>query len=409
MTAPRLVFVNRFAWPEQPATAQLLTELSEALAAAGESVVVYARRPASALLRQARNGVDLVRIPGTSFGHRGLVGRALDYAVFLRHLRRQLAAELRPGDILVSMTDPPLLSSALDPLVRARGARHVHWIQDIFPEVASATLGTRLPQLLARRRDRAWLQADACIVPGADMADFVRSRGVRPDRVLVSENWAPADLAETDASAWRKHHGLSGNYIVMYSGNLGRVHDFSAIVPVAAQLVSDTRVAFVFVGGGARRAALEGAVRARGLPNVKFIPAQPLSRLAETLSAGDLHLVTLRDGCERFVFPSKLYGIAAVGRRAVVIGPRQNEPGRIVSWFGFGASFEPNETDRIAAHLREAASNEEARARLGRAAREFSRQRGRLTHALTTWQRLLAWLKPLAEQPPESADSEAPS
>ena len=33
MSAPRVIFVNRFYWPEEPATAQLLTDLAEGLAA----------------------------------------------------------------------------------------------------------------------------------------------------------------------------------------------------------------------------------------------------------------------------------------------------------------------------------------------------------------------------------------
>lgn len=394
MTVPRIVFVNRFAWPDQPATAQLLTDLSEGLAAAGESVVVLARRPPGALLRQVRNGVNLVRVPATAFGKTNFFGKAIDYLVFLRKLRSALRAELRPGDIAVSMTDPPLLSSAVEPIARERGARHVHWIQDIFPEVAAAVYESRLPMMMAGRRDQAWLRADACVVAGSDMAAFVRSRGVPPERIAVSENWAPVGLAESNPSAWRQHHNLHGKFVVMYSGNIGRVHDFSAIVPLAAALASDTRIVFVFVGNGPRRAELAKAVARHALPNVRFLPPQPIERLSETLSAGDIHLITLRPGCEDFVFPSKLYGVAAVGRRAVVIGPKDNEAARIVSWFGFGAAFTPRETDRIAGYLREAATNEESRLRLGRAAREFSRQRGQLSHALAVWQPLLARLKP---------------
>ncbi len=42
---PRAIFLNRFGWPEEPATAQLLADLSASLAAAGSEVTVIASRP----------------------------------------------------------------------------------------------------------------------------------------------------------------------------------------------------------------------------------------------------------------------------------------------------------------------------------------------------------------------------
>jgi colanic acid biosynthesis glycosyl transferase WcaI len=130
-------------------------------------------------------------------------------------------------------------------------------------------------------------------------------------------------------------------------------------------------------------------VRARGLTNVVFFPPQPRARLAAVLAAGDLHLVTLRRGCETMVFPSKLYGIAAVARPVIFIGPRECELAALVRTHGLGFSFGGDETAAVAVCLRRlAAAPDEYRA-LAIAAATFHREEDGLARAAIAWDRLL--------------------
>lgn len=397
MTRPRIVFVNRFYWPDQPATAQLLTDLAEGLASRGWAVTVLARRPnASVPLAELHGGVQIQRIRTSAWGRRSLAGRALDFTTFVLGVRRQLRAQLETSDLLVTMTDPPMLGPAVEPVVRQRGARWVHWVQDIFPEVATAVSRLQVINTLISRRDRAWQAADHCVAPGYDMADFIRRHGVPSNRITVSENWAPVGLQPVESAEWRQRHGLVGRFIVMYSGNLGRVHDFSATVPLARALGPESGVSFVFVGDGAHRAALEKRVKAERLEHVVFLPAQPREELATVLSAGDLHLITLRAGCEHLVFPSKLYGIAAVARPALVIGPAGCEPIRTVVTHGFGTGHTPNEIPAMVESIRRLQTDSNHRVGLGQAALRFSHHHGQLDHALANWIRVLTPLIPLA-------------
>src|SRR5206468_3558862 len=105
------------------------------------------------------------------------------------------------------------------------------------------------------------------------------------------------------------------------------------------------------IGDGAQRAELEAEAARRGLPNVSFFPTQPRAQLAETLGVGDLHLVTLRPGCERLVFPSKLYGIAAVDRPVLFIGPPDCEIARIVATNGLGIIATRDDVPETAARI----------------------------------------------------------
>ena len=136
MTRPRLIFVNRVYWPATAATAQLLTDLAESLAARGWPVHIICAGQASG----AHQGVIIHRM-GADHQLGGLWSRVRRYGDFNRRAEQQLATLAGPNDIVVLMTDPPLLGAHLTDLALRRGARVIHWIQDIYPEIITAHLG----------------------------------------------------------------------------------------------------------------------------------------------------------------------------------------------------------------------------------------------------------------------------
>ncbi len=389
---PRLFFINRFYWPDEPATAQLLTDLAEALAARGRRVTVITSRPAGAPARETRRGVQIERVGPRRHPGKGLAAKAANFAVFLAAACWRLARLARGGDAIVALTDPPLIGVGAAVVARARGARLFHWTQDIYPEIALALSGAGWLRLLRPLRDAAWRRAEACVTLGRDMAAAFTAAGVPAGRIQVVPNWAPAGVGPADpaaAGALRRSWGLEGKFVVAYSGNLGRVHDLGPVLAAAELLRGEPEIAFAFIGDGGARPALEAEVRRRGLAQVRFFPAQPRDQLATVLAAGDVHLVTLRADCARLVFPSKLYGIAAVGRPVVFVGPAGCEPARLVTGHGFGWAFASGEMPALAERLRALRAAPAERAAAGAAARRFASESGGPEAAAGAWNRLL--------------------
>ena len=397
---PRVVFVNRYYWPDEPATAQLLTDLAEGLAGRGAEVAVIASHDGTARVpeRETRNGVEIVRVRSTRWGRRGMAAKAADYLTFALAARRALRARVRPGDWLIAMTDPPALAPIAASAARRADARLVHWLQDIHPEISLALSGTRLLAALSgpwmRWRDVAWRRAQACVAISRDMAELVSEHGISPEHLRVISNWAPGGdtLAPIPAerNPLREEWGLAGKFVVAYSGNLGRVHALEPILAAAAQLRDEPDLVFLLIGDGPRRTALENEARRLNLTNIRFLPSQPQRRLAESLSAGDVHLVTLRAGCERCVFPSKLYGILAVARPILYIGPPACELAEAVRRSGAGLTVDINDPRALAAHLRELRVNAARRDVMAQAAARWARATGGLPTALGAWMDLLA-------------------
>ena len=389
----RLIFVNRFYWPELPATGQLLSDLAEAMAQRGHEVHVITSHSGEPGLpaRDLHAGVHIHRVRSRRSATVSVAHKAVDFLAFYIGALWRLWREARRGNVIVALTDPPLLGIGTWLVAAARHARLVHWVQDIYPEIAIELAGQSWLRLVRPLRNHAWRRADRCVTLGTDMAAVLTRAGVHPARIAVVPNWAPAGLAPGDVAgtaALRHAWGLDGKFVVAYSGNLGRVHDLDPVLAVAQALRDEPGIAFVFIGGGPQRHALEASARQLGLANVRFVPAQPRAQLAVALGTGDLHLVTLRPGCEALVFPSKLYGIVAVHRPVLFIGPRDCEIARIVQAGGLGQACHGSEVAGIAAAIRRIAGDPAGRTRYAQQAAQFARAHDAAT-ATARWSALL--------------------
>lgn len=393
----RIIFINRFYRPDEQATAQLLRDLAEGLAALGHHVTVIASQPSPGRPgAEVLDGVRVLRVSSPCAGRRGAFSRIPALVGFLRGALRLLDETARTGDIVVPLTDPPLLGCFVQRRARARGARVVHWVQDIYPEIAMALGRIPGPGLLRRWRDRTWQGADACVTLGRDMAAFMMERRAAAPR--IQPNWAPAGLAPADASAstaLRTEWGIpAASLVVMYSGNLGRVHDLAPVIALAERLRNESGITFVFAGSGAHRAFLEAEAQKHRLASVRFLPHQPRERLAAVLSAGDVHLVTLHSACARFVYPSKIHGIAAVGRPMLFIGPPACDIARDIVSQNIGAVCARDEIEAMAGALVRWRDDPALRHEQGAAASAAAERNGGAARAVGVWDSLINGLAP---------------
>lgn len=389
----RVLFINRFYWPEIPATGQLLTDLAEGLAGrGGEITVITSAAHAGASRHERHRGVTIIRVGGTRWARRGTLGKAVDFGTFFLGALWHLLKTARRGTTVVPMTDPPLLGLGVWLVARCRRARVAHWIQDVYPEIAIELFGQRWLRVLRPGRNLAWRHADHCVTIGTDMAKALQAAGVQTDRFSIVPNWAPREilpLERNSGGTLRREWHLAGKFVVAYSGNLGRVHDLEPVLALAQALQSTPGIVILLVGEGAQRPMLEAAARKLALPNLAFHPPQPRERLSESLALGDLHLVTLRPGCEGFVFPSKLYGIAAAGRPVLFIGPPACEIARCVVENELGHVSSRDDIAGMAAAVRRLATDASAWSNQAAAARRFA-ARHTSVHAITRWHALLA-------------------
>jgi glycosyltransferase involved in cell wall biosynthesis len=315
------------------------------------------------------------------------------------------ALQLPSPDVIVTKTDPPMLKVLGPILGAATGTRTVHWAQDLYPEIAEALDVIAENGVLAgtMRRLSTWAlkRHDRIAAVGRCMKERITDRGIDPEKISVIPNWPPSSVSPIphDNNPFRADHDLDDRFVVMYSGNLGLAHPFDGILGAAERLQkTDPEVLFLFVGDGPRKNELQSAAERRGLDNVRFLPFQPFDRLAESLSAADVHLVTMRPSAEGLVVPSKLYGALQAGRPTLFLGPSGSEAARVLRENDCGTVLEPDAAADLAAAVRHWKENPDRRQAAGRRARTaVADQQSRSAAA---FQDLLASLHPLQTEAP---------
>ena len=383
-----ICFFNRSYWPDQAATGQLLTELAQDLVAGyGCSVSVVAGRALHAraesratlrpVTREEHEGVHILRANGTRLDRRKFIGRATNY---LTYFASAVAASwnMGPQDIVVSLTDPPILGLAALSAARRTGARFVFLCEDIFPEVASLLEdfhNTTVNRTLDRVNRRLVREADAIVALGDRMKRrLVEEKGAPADRVHVIHNWADCDAITPGPkdNAFSRTHGLAGKFVVMHSGNIGLSQNLDLVIDAADRLRSRERVVFAIVGDGASREPLKAKAAARKLENVRFFPYQPKELLHESFAAADAFLVSLKPGLEGYIVPSKVYGILAAGRPFIAAVDPSCEAAAIATEHECGLVAPPGDLDALVNAVATLADDPARAARMGDNARRAS-------------------------------------
>lgn len=402
----RVLFVNRFYWPDESATSVMLTDLLAGLDTSILDIRVltgksYYTADLGALpKREKRGDVNIRRISSLRVFNGSMAGRIVNYLVFYLAAALHILRHARRGDIVVCLTDPPLLNIVLFLPIVIKRARLVNWVQDIYPEVAIAlNFGGPLQRLgsrLAPLRDFVWQRSVMNVVIGDRMREFVESSGVDPDRICVIPNWCDETklLPHPDRGRTiRENWGLSDeDFVVMYSGNLGRAHDIDTIL-AAMKALSDTgaeHIKFVFVGGGAQFKALRKAVDALGITKARFFSYQSKSKLAQSLCVGDVHWISLRPALEGLIVPSKLFGVCAVARPSVFIGSAEGEIAKIQNEGNFGWHVDEGDGAGLAELVRAMSANPECAAEAGQRARAMVEGRFARNRSLDAWQALIS-------------------
>jgi glycosyltransferase involved in cell wall biosynthesis len=383
----RLIFINRFFYPDESATSLMLTDLINGLAlqnpemhviTASGSYTPEIEGPAPEGLPER---LTVTRLPTLPISNGSLVGRLINFMAFYYALILVGLREIRRGDVVVCLTDPPLVGIFAVAVAKLKGAQVIHWVQDIYPETAVrlgyGSSGNPLVVLSSWLRDWAWKGASVNVVIGERMRDMLVSRGVPAGQVRIIQNWAGEDELEpleSHANPLRGEWGLDCETMVIgYSGNLGRAHDAQTMLD-AGQLLAEegeSSFRFLFIGGGVKHALLEKAEAAGLASHIERRSYRPRSELGLSLNVPDVHWLSLEPDLEGLIVPSKFYGAAAVGKPIVFIGDTDGEVARLLEDADCGASFAKGDAKGVADYLAQLAGSPALRKRLGENARAY--------------------------------------
>lgn len=377
-------FFNRSYWPDLGATGQLLTELAEDLVRVhGWDVTVVtgypirsdARLPASSW----REGVRIVRAAGSTLDPARFTGRATNYVTYFASAVLE-GQRIRRPDVVVALTDPPIIGLAALATATRSGAPFVFLCEDIFPEVATLLEDfhsgvvndalTRVNRFLVRKARRIVALGDTM------KRRLVEGKGADPSKVTVIHNWADCRAVTPGPrdNAFARQHGLVGRFVALHAGNIGLSQDLEVILHAADGLRDRQDIVFVLVGDGAKKRHLQDAALGRDLRNVMFLPFQPRETMNQSYATADVSLISLKRGLSGVIVPSKVYSVLASGRPCIAAVEQDCEVARIVEDAGCGCVIEPGDAQGLRARVVELASDRARACEMGRRARDGALQ-----------------------------------
>jgi len=332
----KFLLLNQCFYPDVVSTAQHLTDLALGLVEQGHEVTVIASDrgyddPSSRFpKRETWKGIKIIRIPSFSLGKQNKWRRALNFGSFLTTCTLRLLL-LPRFDMVITLTSPPLISFLGSLFVKLKGGKFVFWVMDLNPDEAIAA-GWLKEHSLTARMLHGFLHyslehAEKIIVLDRFMRARILEKGIDEHKLVTLAPWSHSDAVTYDSRGrelFRKEHGLSEKFVVMYSGNHSPCHPLDTLLQAAEKLPHSSEIVFYFVGGGSEQTKVRQFAQERKLANVICLPYQPLDKLAGSLSAADLQVVVMGDSFAGIIHPCKVYNILEVGAPFLYIGPTES-------------------------------------------------------------------------------------
>lgn len=332
----KVLLLNQCFYPDVVATAQYLTDLAEDLSARGHEVTVIAsdRGYADPALRFPRRetwkNIRIIRLPSLSLGKSSRWQRVVNFASFAMVCSLRLFL-LPRFDVVVALTSPPLISFLAALFVTLKGGSFCFWVMDLNPDEAIAAGWLKEKSFAARLFQ--WMlgysvrKAARIVVLDRFVRERVLAKGAQGERVTIIPPWSLDDAVAFSVDgreAFRREHGLTDRFVVMYSGNHSPCHPLDTLLAAALELKACEDITFCFVGGGSEQKRVNDFASHHELNNIKVLPYQPLHALSASLSAADLHVVVMGDAFVGIVHPCKIYNVMAVGAPVLYIGPQSS-------------------------------------------------------------------------------------
>lgn len=309
--------------------------------------------------RELREGVDVRRIPLSGFGKSSILVRILGGLSFTLQatLRSLLVGRMR---LMLVSTSPPMCGLAGVIVGALRRTAVTFWAMDLNPDQIVAMGKARPDSLLVKIFE--WLnrrilkRARAVVALDRFMADRINRKVDVSGKMAIIPPWPHEDHIETvphEGNPFRNEHGLQDKVVVMYSGNLSPASPVTTILEAAKRLEDIADLTFLFVGGGLGKKAVDELIARERPTNIRSLPYQPIEKLRYSLSAADVHLVSVGEAIVGICHPCKIYGSMAASRPLLCLGPRPSHVTDIVDGHHVGWTVAHGDVDGAEQLLRQ--------------------------------------------------------
>lgn len=332
-----LLVISQVYVPDPASVGQHMHDAAAELARRGYRVIVYTSArgyddPSIKYpLRESLDGVEIRRMALSSFGKKSIPLRVLAQLIFLVQCAVRGVFVGRLGGLLVS-TSPPMASVAALIVRFIRRVPLVYWVMDLNPdqmiELGKLKASSPVAKLFNTFNRYILRRAKAVVALDRFMADRVNKKLDVSGKMEIMPPWPHESALEVvahEANPFRAEHGLgsgeNAKFCIMYSGNHGFSTPVVTMLEAAVRMQDNDRLRFFFIGGGVGKKDVRHTIETHKPTNIADLPYQPMDKIKYSLSAADVHLVSVGDDVVGVVHPCKVYGAMAVARPILLLGP----------------------------------------------------------------------------------------
>jgi len=367
-----LLVVSQTFIPDPASVGQHMADVALMLAERGYSSGKYAVRvyasargfenPTNVYPRHETIGhADVRRFPFASFGKKSMPLRVLGTAVFMLQAFCAALTAPRLAGIFFS-TSPPLIGWSMTLAAAIRRVPTVYWAMDLNPDqliaLGKVARGSFVERILEWINRGILRRSTLIIALDRFMADRLAARNIPRSKIVVMPPWPHEDKiqdesAEESENPFRAKHQLAGKFVIMYSGNHSPSNPLTTILDAVVKLKDDDTLRFLFIGGGGGKREVEDYIRRHNLINAVSLPYQPIADLKYSLSAADVHIVSLGQNMVGIIHPCKIYGAMAAGRPILFLGPRPSHISDLLDHHPIGLQVSHGDVEGAIAAIRQ--------------------------------------------------------
>lgn len=384
----RILILTQTYVPDSSATGQLLHDVATTLVGRGHKICIltanrdYNDSNRRYPLHEMRDGVEIRRVPVAQLSKSSIIARVAVALSFVIQVILSYRMFLRGLDVILVSTASPLTPFPALIISWIHRIPLSYWIHDLHPDLAIkvGAIARRSPLvgMLNWLNRRILRHSKRVIVLDEYMAKQIQAKQDVASKIIVIPPWAPFDEGrevQNGHNPWREKYLSTDSHLIMFSGNHSLIHPLDTLLKGAQRLRDNESLKFFFVGGGLGKREIEDVVEMEGLQNIKCLPFQQLGDLVHSLSAADVHVVSIGNGTVGLSHPCKIYGAMGVGRPLLLFGSESSPAAQIINRYKIGWCVPHGDIENAVEVLKEIQRTSSKRlVEMGEAAKEVARR-----------------------------------
>lgn len=355
----RVVIITPYFWPDIAANVPLITSLVEDSVKNGFKVTVITSYPGRNIdelqkkefinniqRHKLYHGAKIIRLPNIFVGRHGMLAKLFEYCIFTTLTVFYLLVLLSKTDLAFVGSNPPLINLVINLILRLKKIPLIYNLQDLFPDSAidnGKLKNKTIIKFLRKLEYLSYKSADLVITISSSFEQHVLNVTSNAN-VCVIPNWVDTgriDFIPREENSVLLDSDLKDTFIVSYAGNIGFAQNLE-IVLECAEKMREYKIAFVIIGDGQNKAAIQNMANNMNLTNVYFLPFQPEDKVAEVFSLADVGLVTMKKGTGHSSVPSKTWMIMACKRPVIACIDHDSDLAEIIKTSDAGIVVSPS-------------------------------------------------------------------